>query len=155
MTGKTGKNKPVKIRFTLACSRHALSTRACQCTHSVYTVYTQCTHGNNLTTSALVQAGTVRRYRLNARRMATPCIGSSASSSEFSTWMFLPGQICPIFENLMTFLKVPGRFSTSWNSESLRKLDSYTIMGTLPSIYSCIFAICQNHRRRRQKRQPP
>ena len=105
----------------------------CQCTHSVYTVYTQCTHGNNLTTSALVQAGTVRRYRLNARRMATPCIGSSASSSEFSTWMFLPGQICPIFENLMTFLKVPGRFSTSWNSESLRKLDPYTIMGTLPS----------------------
>ena len=111
------------------------NTRACQCTHSVYTVYTQCTHGNNLTTSALVQAGTVRRYRLNARRMATPCIGSSASSSEFSTWMFLPGQICPIFENLMTFLKVPGRFSTSWNSESLRKLQPYTIMGTLPSIY--------------------
>ena len=33
----------------------------------------------------------------------------------------------------MTFLKVPGRFSTSWNSESLRKLDPYTIMGTLPS----------------------
>ena len=119
------------------------NTRACQCTHSVYTVYTQCTHGNNLTTSALVQAGTVRRYRLNARRMATPCIGSSASSSEFSTWMFLPGQICPIFENLMTFLKVPGRFSTSWNSESLRKLDPYTIMGTLPSSkYMHVLHLC-------------
>ena len=126
---KTGKN-PV---HTGMLSTVRANTRACQCTHSVYTVYTQCTHGNNLTTSALVQAGTVRRYRLNARRMATPCIGSSASSSEFSTWMFLPGQICPIFENLMTFLKVPGRFSTSWNSESLRKLDPYTIMGTLPS----------------------
>ena len=36
----------------------------------------------------------------------------------------------------MTFLKVPGRFSTSWNSESLRKLQPYTIMGTLPSMYS-------------------
>ena len=123
-------NRPVRKKIVgFRTAGLVTLTRTC----CVYTVYTQCTHGNNLTTSALVQAGTVRRYRLNARRMATPCIGSSSSSSEFSTWMFLPGQICPIFENLMTFLKVPGRFSTSWNSESLRKLQPYTIMGTLPS----------------------
>ena len=116
-----------------ACIVHSCGTairyppRSCKhlaCVHCVYTRQQSYNFG----------ASTVPRYRLNARCMATPCSGSSASSSGFSTCMFLRSQICPICENLMTFLKVPGRFSTSWNSESLRKLQPYTIMGTLPSI---------------------
>ena len=123
---KTGKN-PV---HTGMLSTVTANTRACQCTHSVYTVYTRQQSydfgaGSSWYSTAVPLACTMH---------GDSFIGSSTSSSEFSTCMFLRSQICPILENLMTFLKVPGRFSTSWNSESLRKLQPYTIMGTLPSI---------------------
>ena len=102
-----------------------------ECTHSVYSVHTVCTHtvytrqqSYNL---AFLGAGTVRRHCLSARRMATLCIRSSSTCSGFSIQMFLRSQISPFFENLTTFLKVPDRFSTSWNSELLFELQPYCI----------------------------
>ena len=81
---------------------------SCWCTqYSVHTVCTQtlytCQQSYNL---ALFGAGTVRRHRLSARRMATSCIQSSSTCSGFSIQMFLRSQICPFFEGLTTILKV-------------------------------------------------
>jgi hypothetical protein len=67
------------------------------------------------------------------------CIRSS--STGFSIRMFLRSQICPICENLTTFSKVPNRFSISWNSEYLSKLQPYmyAIMDTLVAEVGVVF----------------
>jgi hypothetical protein len=83
---------------------------------------------------ALSRVGIVRWHRLSARCMATSCIRSSSTCGGFSIQMILRSQICPIFENLTTISKVQDRFSTSWDSELLFRLQPYTIMVTLPSI---------------------
>ena len=118
----TSRQKPAKIGRMYSCW-------CTQCTHSVHTVHTQCTHSVHTvyTRQQSYDFGAGSSWYSTAVPLACTMhgdsfIGSSTSSSEFSTWMFLRSQIYPIFENLMTFLKVPGRFSTSWNSESLRKL---------------------------------
>jgi hypothetical protein len=66
--------------------------------------------------------------------MATTDIRISTSSSGFSTRIFLRTQICQILKNFFDFSKVPGRFSTSWNSELHSRRKPYAIMGTLYSL---------------------
>ena len=99
------------------------------CTQCVHSVYTVCTHAKCLQLWGGYRTAVPHECTMHAASV----IRSSTSSSGFSIRIFLWSQICPICESFFDFSKVLDRFSTSWNSESLRKLQPYTIMGTLPS----------------------